>query len=96
MGFREVEVLDVDVLDVDRPIRCLDVLLTRTIFEFIFRETQARLIYCIVRARFVNSPRREDSPQSLNLFRELDDVVSCILTIIFHLSPGIITVRVLV
>ena len=37
VGFRDVEVIDVDVLDIKRPVRCLKFLRADTVFELKFR-----------------------------------------------------------
>ena len=63
--------------------------------ELNFRETQAHLTHCVVKARFSTSTRKKDDPQSVHLFRKLGYVVSSILTRLLHLSPRIMILRVL-
>ena len=52
--------------------------------------------YCVVKARFETSPKREATSRSANLFRELFQVVNRIVTNYSHFVYGTLKVRFLV
>ena len=54
---------------------------------------QVHLTYCVVRARFDTSPKREATSRSVNLFREPFQVVNRIVTKSLHFVSGALRVR---
>ena len=81
--------------------RCLYFPLEKTAFELNFSATEtaccsamhACFTHCVVRARLGTSPKREATSHSVNLFRELFQVVDRIVTKSTRIVPEMLRLR---